>query len=79
LLIIFEDDGVGMPPEIRERIYEPFFTTNREQGGTGLGLNIVYNLVQQLGGTMNCVSGEDLGTRFVIQIPLEKDDNTNGK
>ncbi len=51
LMLNFEDDGVGIPEEIRERVFEPFFTTKRGQGGSGLGLHIVFNLVTQvLGG-----------------------------
>ncbi|AHC16202.1 sensor histidine kinase [Salinispira pacifica] len=70
LIISFSDDGAGMSSSVRERIYEPFFTTNREEGGTGLGLNIVYNLVQQMGGTLHCVSSPGMGARFIIRIPV---------
>jgi len=68
--IIFEyqDDGKGVPEEHIGKIFEPFFTTKRGQGGSGLGLNIVYNLVtQKLGGTIQCQSQSGLGTTFVIK------------
>jgi signal transduction histidine kinase len=79
LVIIFEDDGVGMPREVRDRMFEPFFTTNREGGGTGLGMNIVYNLIKQLDGTLHCVSNPDMGTRFVMKIPLISNGDANGQ
>jgi len=46
------DDGVGLTPEVRERLFEPFFTTKRGQGGSGLGMHIVYTIVHQMGGTV---------------------------
>ncbi len=68
------DNGVGIPDENLHVIFEPFFTTKRGQGGTGLGLNIVYNLVtQKLKGTIRCVSEVGVGTTFRIHIPSLKD------
>lgn len=69
--VIFEyaDDGQGIPPEHLSKIFEPFFTTKRGQGGSGLGLHIVYNLVtQKLGGTIHCESKLEMGTKFVIRL-----------
>jgi ligand-binding sensor domain-containing protein/signal transduction histidine kinase len=69
---IFEyaDDGSGMSEEIRRHIFEPFFTTKRGQGGSGLGMHIVYNLtVQALGGSIECDSAPGQGTRFVLRMP----------
>lgn len=69
LVLIYKDDGKGMPPEVVSKIFDPFFTTNRNKGGSGLGLNIVYNLVTgQLGGKIHCESKEDAGTTFTIEI-----------
>jgi len=66
----FADDGVGIPEVHRERIFDPFFTTRRSQGGTGLGLNIVFNLVvQKLGGTIHVDSRPGAGAEFVIVLP----------
>ena len=72
--VIFEyaDDGAGIPPENLSKIFEPFFTTKRNQGGSGLGLHIVYNLVtQKLQGTIKCDSQLGVGTKFSIEFPVE--------
>ena len=67
----YSDDGKGIPEENIHRIFDPFFTTKRGKGGTGLGLNIVYNLViNVLGGKVTCESKVGEYTRFVIDIPL---------
>jgi signal transduction histidine kinase len=64
------DNGKGIAPEILDRIFDPFFTTRRGQGGTGLGLNIVYNLVvKQFCGTITARSAVGHGTRFTLRIP----------
>jgi signal transduction histidine kinase len=74
LLLYYTDDGKGMPPEIVDQIFNPFFTTNRGGGGTGLGMHIVYNLVtQSLGGTIECESILGEGTTFRIQIPIREE------
>ncbi|MFC0214001.1 ATP-binding protein [Paenibacillus chartarius] len=71
--IRYSDDGKGMPPEIVEQIFHPFFTTKRGAGGTGLGMHIVYNLVtQSLGGTIRCESEVGAGTTFTIHIPMSE-------
>src|SRR5689334_22268579 len=68
--IIFTDDGAGMTPDVQRQAFDPFFTTRRNEGGTGLGLHIVYNLVtQQLGGRMMLESRQGQGTTFRIIMP----------
>jgi len=68
--IIFTDDGAGMTPDVQRQAFDPFFTTRRNEGGTGLGLHIVYNLVtQQLGGRMMLESKLGQGTTFRIIMP----------
>jgi signal transduction histidine kinase len=68
--IFVSDDGVGMSEEIQRRALDPFFTTRRNEGGTGLGLHIIFNLVtQQLGGRLTFESRPGWGTRFRISIP----------
>jgi signal transduction histidine kinase len=65
----FKDNGKGIPREIQEKIYEPFFTTKPYDGGTGLGLHIVYNIVtNQFRGKIDCFSGPGEGTKFVIDL-----------
>lgn len=74
LTIRYSDDGRGMSQETVEQIYNPFFTTNRGGGGTGLGMHIVYNLVtQSLEGTIQCRSEPGGGTVFTIQIPITEE------
>ncbi len=65
------DDGPGMPPEIRERIFEPFYTTKPPGSGTGLGLHISHNVVARHGGRIDIRSrpGE---TCFEVVLPLER-------
>ncbi|MES2757640.1 MAG: ATP-binding protein [Pseudomonadota bacterium] len=68
--LVLTDDGKGIAPEALDRIFDPFFTTRRGQGGTGLGLNIVYNLVaKQFCGTITARSTVGVGTEFTIRIP----------
>jgi signal transduction histidine kinase len=66
----FKDDGCGIPREDLHRIFEPFFTTKSGQGGTGLGLSITYNLVQEIGGTIQVTSEVGAGTCFTIVLPV---------
>jgi signal transduction histidine kinase len=68
--IVFSDDGKGIPQEHQHRVFDPFFTTGRSTGSTGLGLHIVYNLVtSRLQGHINLYSKVERGTRFTIDIP----------
>ncbi|QFY42414.1 hypothetical protein F6R98_07060 [Candidatus Methylospira mobilis] len=64
------DNGCGMSEEVAAKIFEPFFTTRRGQGGTGLGMHIVYNIVnQQLGGRIHIDSSPGSGSRFTLVFP----------
>ena len=70
VVITYKDDGKGIKEEDLPKIFEPFFTTNRSFGGTGLGLNLVYNIISsQLGGTITCKSKINQGAEFTITIP----------
>jgi len=78
VIISVEDSGKGIPAEIRSRIFDPFFTTKAEGRGTGLGLYIVYNIVQKHSGSIRV---EDLisgGSRFVIEIPARQQAPASG-
>ncbi len=63
------DTGHGIPPEIQGRIFEPFFTTKEPGKGTGLGLALVYGIVEQHGGWIDLHSEPDEGSRFDVYLP----------
>jgi signal transduction histidine kinase len=68
--VTFSDDGKGMAEDVQRRAFDPFFTTRRAHGNTGLGLHIVYNIVtQQLGGRIALVSAPGQGTTFRMTLP----------
>ena len=72
LTLRFADDGRGIPEKIMPRIFDPFFTTKMGQGGSGLGLHIVYNAVTvTLGGTIGVASEPACGTEFTLTLPLQ--------
>lgn len=72
LELMYEDNGAGIPPELHSKVFEPFFTTNRQKGGSGLGLHIVYSSVTQvLQGSIAMSSVPEQGTCFIIRIPLQ--------
>ncbi|GIX37391.1 MAG: hypothetical protein KatS3mg127_0630 [Silanimonas sp.] len=68
--LIYEDDGCGIPKASRQRVFDPFFTTRLGQGGSGLGLYLVYTLVHgRLGGRIRLLEREGGGVRFQIDLP----------
>ncbi len=68
--IRLSDNGIGMPEEVRCQVFDPFFTTRRSEGGTGLGLHIVFNLVtQKLGGSIRVQSEPGQGSEFIMVLP----------
>jgi signal transduction histidine kinase len=72
VMVVYQDNGRGIAKKHLSKIYEPFFTTNREHGGSGLGLNIIYNIVtNRLGGTITCNSEEGEGVEFIIRFEVE--------
>jgi PAS domain S-box-containing protein len=70
--ISVQDNGPGIPNEIKHRIFEPFFTTKELAKGTGLGLSIVYSVVQEHGGSIDLKTAPDKGTEFVLFFPVSE-------
>lgn len=68
--IDISDTGHGIPPEIMERIFEPYFTTKGVDEGTGLGLSVVHGIVTGMGGTVDVSSTPEKGTRMRILLPV---------
>ncbi|NQY21356.1 MAG: transporter substrate-binding domain-containing protein, partial [Campylobacteraceae bacterium] len=72
LKIIYKDTGKGIKEENLNKIFDPFFTTNRDNGGSGLGLNIIHNIIiSRLNGSIKCNSQENNGVEFVIIFNIE--------
>lgn len=72
------DDGAGIPAEWHERVFQPFFSTKRERGGTGLGLGMVRAFVHQLGGAIEIRSGVGEGTALSLLLPTTLDAGETG-
>ncbi|KZN47317.1 sensor histidine kinase [Pseudoalteromonas luteoviolacea] len=72
LEVIYMDNGVGVSTAIKKRIFDPFVTTKRGEGGSGLGMHLVYNLITQaLGGSITLSEENKTGTKFIIVLPLK--------
>ncbi|MGJ8485870.1 ATP-binding protein [Pseudoalteromonas sp. SYSU M81236] len=75
LIIDYYDNGIGVDKSIKKRIFDPFVTTKRGEGGSGLGMHLVYNLVTQaLGGTIVYDELNQEGVHFIITLPLHEGD-----
>lgn len=70
LEIKVKDNGDGIPDSIKEKIFQPFFTTKPTGQGTGLGLSLAYDIVKAHGGSINVNTKEGEGSEFIIQIPI---------
>lgn len=68
--VVVEDNGPGMPPEVAAHAFEPFFTTKTAGSGVGLGLAVVYGIVQRHGGDIDLKTAPGVGCRFSITLPL---------
>jgi len=78
VVLRYSDNGVGIAEATLNRIFEPFFTTRLGQGGSGLGLYIVYNLVNAvLGGTIEVESAPSAGTTFTLTLPRSAPDRSS--
>jgi two-component system NtrC family sensor kinase len=72
VLIEVSDQGGGIPQAIRPRIFDPFFTTKEEGKGVGLGLSVVYGIVEAHGGSIDVRSHEGAGTTFIVCLPVSR-------
>lgn len=73
LNFVYKDNGKGLTKEAKEKIFDPFYTTRRQTGGSGLGMSIIYNLVtQKLKGWIKVKSEEGQGVEFDILVKLSK-------
>jgi len=75
--ICLSDTGIGIPQEIQDKIFDPFFSTKNETKGVGLGLAVVYGIVQRHQGTISVDSTPGEGTTFHIVLPRERKPNTD--
>ena len=73
MTIRYQDDGKGIPEKLHKKIFEPFYTTGRDSGGSGLGLHIIYNIIVQLfKGTIICHDCQGNGVVFEIMLPFNE-------
>jgi two-component system NtrC family sensor kinase len=70
--ILVSDTGTGIPAELREKIFEAFFTTKAAGRGTGLGMTIVRRIIEAHGGTIELLEQEAKGTTFRILLPMNQ-------
>lgn len=76
-LIRFSDTGAGVDAELQEKVFEPFFTTKEADKGTGIGLSIVYGIIQEHHGTIALESEGENGATFILKLPIFKDEGGN--
>jgi signal transduction histidine kinase len=69
-VISVRDTGIGMTPDLLERVFMPFFTTKDPGKGTGLGLSVSYNIIQSFGGSFRVESAPGVGSHFTVELPL---------
>ncbi|MBL0883153.1 MAG: histidine kinase, partial [Chitinophagaceae bacterium] len=72
VVLIVEDNGLGIPAAIKEKIFQPFFTTKPTGQGTGLGLSLSYDIVKAHKGELKVESQEGIGTNFTITLPMNQ-------
>jgi PAS domain S-box-containing protein len=70
VVVAIQDTGVGIPEELRDKIFEAFFTTKQKVKGVGLGLSVCYGIIKDHGGEIRVESGVDKGTTFTILLPM---------
>ena len=72
VLISVKDNGTGIPESVKNKIFQPFFTTKPTGEGTGLGLSLSYDIIKTHGGEIKVKSKEGEGTQFTIQLPVDQ-------
>jgi CheY-like chemotaxis protein len=77
VMLAVSDNGLGMPPDVKERVFEPFFTTKEVGEGTGLGLSMIFGFIKQLGGHLTLYSEEGHGTCVKLYLPVAKASETD--
>ena len=75
VVIEIADTGPGIPEDVMPHIFEPFFTTKEEGEGTGIGLSLVYGIVENHEGRIRAVGNTPCGTRFIIELPISTSEN----
>jgi signal transduction histidine kinase len=68
-LIFVEDNGIGIPEEYQQKVFDMFYRASSQAQGSGLGLYILKETLNRLNGKINVVSGRDIGTTFIVEIP----------
>ncbi len=74
ILVEIEDNGPGIPDDVRDKILQPFFTTKKGTQGTGLGLSITNDIIKAHGGELNVETKEGAGSTLIVQLPLATDE-----
>ncbi|MEO7096389.1 MAG: HAMP domain-containing sensor histidine kinase, partial [Polyangiales bacterium] len=69
-VLLVDDNGPGVPPELKDKVFAPYFSTKHTSGGTGLGLAIVHRIVSDHGGRISITDTKGGGARFTIELPL---------
>jgi signal transduction histidine kinase len=70
-----KDNGMGIPEKVAEKIFQPFFTTKPTGQGTGLGLSLSYDIIKAHGGEIKMETKENEGAEFIIQLPVQHNNN----
>ncbi len=78
VIIQIKDTGIGIPEELKDRILEPFFSTKKDQNGVGLGLAVVYGIIQRHNGKIWLKSQKDQGTTFYMELPVVQSSSQKG-
>ncbi len=78
IILKVRDEGMGMADEVRQAIFDPFYTTKLDSGGTGLGLSICYSIVKEHGGIIECESEPGWGSTFFVRLPVDKSVKAGG-